>query len=167
MRKLCELWLNLLLLDAEMPTSFFAVFSTFFKLQILVILSKMPQNTFFFKDHFVYSSMETNWKILFFKPKYFFHQKYFFLSLELRGWHLCRRGNIYCLHPARCELWLLCVCVLAKGVNQGHNGLYSSPGNGAYISHRAYALFREVKTMQYAPSIDPRGTLVVYSGTSL
>ena len=27
--------------------SFFAVFSTFFKLQILVILSKMPQNTFF------------------------------------------------------------------------------------------------------------------------
>ena len=29
--------------------SFFAVFSTFFKLQILVILSKMPQNTFFFQ----------------------------------------------------------------------------------------------------------------------
>ena len=39
--------------------SFFAVFSTFFKLQILGILSKMPQNTFFFKDHFVYTSMET------------------------------------------------------------------------------------------------------------
>ena len=39
--------------------SFFAVFSTFFKLQILVILSKMPQNTFFSKDHFVYTSMET------------------------------------------------------------------------------------------------------------
>ena len=50
----------------------------------------------------------------------------------------------------------MCVCVLAKVVNRGHPW--------AYISHRAYArLFRVVKTMQNALSIDPRGTLVVYN----
>ena len=72
---------------AEMPTVPFlcAVFSTFFKLQILVILNKMPQNTYFFqgslcvhfygKENAVFQA-----KILFSSSE---SQNYFFLSLEV------------------------------------------------------------------------------------
>ena len=66
--------------------SFFAVFSTFFKLQILVILSKMPQNTFFQGSlcvHFYGNQM----KITVFQAKILFFiltHTFFF-----RGWHLC------------------------------------------------------------------------------
>ena len=79
--------------DRDANCSFFAVFSTFFKLQILVILSKMPQNTFFFfKDHFMHTSMETKWKILFLKPTYFFSSSKILFSF-VRGWHLCQDAN--------------------------------------------------------------------------
>ena len=60
-------------------------------------------------------------------------------------------------YSCECVCVCVCVCVLANVVG-------FTPGNWAYISHRAYArLFRVVKTMQIALSIDPRGTLVVYN----
>ena len=73
-----------------MPTvPFFAVFSTFFKLQILVILSKMPQNTFFQGSlcvHFYGNKMKHTVfqaKILFFilKNTFFFHKRLASLSM--------------------------------------------------------------------------------------
>ena len=48
------------------------VYSIFFKLQILVILSKMPQNIFFLGSFCVHL-YENKLTILFFKPKYYFH----------------------------------------------------------------------------------------------
>ena len=67
-----------------------------------------------------------------------------------------------------CEDGCECVCVYVfvcshKGRQSG-TSVGFTPGNWAYISHRAYAcLFRVVKTTQNALSIDPRGTLVVYN----
>ena len=61
---------NGLIRDAN--CSFFAVFSTFSSCKYLWFWAKCLRILFFFKDHFVYTSMETKWKILFFKPKYFF-----------------------------------------------------------------------------------------------
>ena len=73
-------WISIKCRDAK--CSIFAVFSTFFKLQILVILSKMPQNTLFSRitlctllwkqiKNTVFQA-----KILFFHPqKYFFFRK--------------------------------------------------------------------------------------------
>ena len=67
-----QLW-NFTLMDhgRDANCSFFAVFSTFFKLQILVILSKMPQNTLF-QGSLCVHFYGNKWKILFFKPKYLF-----------------------------------------------------------------------------------------------
>ena len=57
----------------------------------------------------------------------------------------------------------VCVCVCSRKGRQSGTSVGFTPGNWAYISHRAYArLFRVVKTMQNALTIDPRGTLVVY-----
>ena len=57
-----------------------------------------------------------------------------------------------------------CVCVCSRKGRQSGTSVDFSPGNCAYISHRAYArLFKVAKTMQNELSIDPRGTLVVYN----
>ena len=63
--------------------SFFAVFSTFFKLQMLVILSKMPQNTFF--------SRITLCTLLWKQMKNTVFQAKILFSF-VRGWHLCIRA---------------------------------------------------------------------------
>ena len=58
----------------------------------------------------------------------------------------------------------VCVCMCSREGRQSGTSVGFTPGNWAYISHRAYArLFRVVKTMQNALFIDPRGTLVVYN----
>ena len=63
--------------------------------------------------------------------------------------------------------WGVCarmrVCVCSRKGRQLGTSVGFTPGNWAYISHRAYArLFRVANTIQNALSIDPRGTLVVY-----
>ena len=76
--------------------SFFAVFSTFFELQILVILSKITQNTFFFQGslcvHFYGNKMKNTVfqaKILFFHP-----QNTFFFRKRLASLHVrCTLGH--------------------------------------------------------------------------
>ena len=56
-----------------------------------------------------------------------------------------------------------CVCVFSQKSSMG-TSVGFTPGNWAYISHRAYArLFKVAKTMQNELSIDPRGTLVAYN----
>ena len=58
----------------------------------------------------------------------------------------------------------VCVCVCSRKGRQSGTSVGFTPGNWAYISHRAYArLFKVAKTMQNEISIDPRGTLVVYN----
>ena len=75
----------------EMPTvpflQYLVLFSSCKYLWFWAKCLKIPF-FFFFKDHFVYTSMETKWKILFFKPKYFFSSSKILFSF-IRGWHLC------------------------------------------------------------------------------
>ena len=73
----------------EKPTvPFFAVFSTFFKLQILVILSKMPQNTFFFQESLCVHFYGNKMKNTVFQAKILFSSSKILFSF-VRGWHLC------------------------------------------------------------------------------
>ena len=52
----------------------------------------------------------------------------------------------------------VCVCVCSRKCRQSGTSVGFTPGNWAYISHRAYArLFKVAKTMQNALSIDPIG----------
>ena len=62
------------------------------------------------------------------------------------------------------DLIFPCVCVCSCKDRQLGTSVGFTPGNWAYISHRAYAcLFNLARTMQNELSIDPRGTLVVYN----
>ena len=66
-----------------------------------------------------------------------------------------------CVYVCVCVCMCVCVCVCSRKGRQSGTSLGFTPGNWAYISHQAYAhLFRVVKTMQNALTIDPRGTLV-------
>ena len=59
-------------------------------------------------------------------------------------------------------IWSFPVC--SRKDRQLGTSVGFTPGNWAYISHRAYAcLFKLARTMQNELSIDPRGTLVVYN----
>ena len=70
---------------------------------------------------------------------------------------------MFILYTASYVLVWLGVCDSRKGHQLG-TSVGFTPGNWAYISHRAYArLFKVAKTMQTELSIDPRGTLVVHA----
>ena len=74
---------------AEMPTVPFLQYLVLFSsCKYLWFWAKCLKILFFSsKDHFVYTSMETKWKILFFKPKYLFSSSKILFSF-VRGWHL-------------------------------------------------------------------------------
>ena len=84
-----------------------------------------------------------------------------------------KKENIFCAQVlccvVLCYLVIVCktgviVCVCSRKGHQSGTSVGFTPGNWAYISHRAYArLFKVAKTMQNELSIDRRGTLVVYN----
>ena len=85
-----------------MPTvPFFAVFSTLFKLQILVMLSKCLQFLFFSRITLCTLLWKQN-------EKYFFQAKILFFSSSkilfsfVRGWHLCHMYILHCNLHSRC-----------------------------------------------------------------
>ena len=58
----------------------------------------------------------------------------------------------------------VCVCVFSQRSSIGDIRRVLLQGTGHTYHNRAYAhLFRVLKTMQNALSIDPRGTLVIYN----
>ena len=75
-------------LGRDANCSFIAVFSTFFKLQILVILSKMPQNTFFLQGSLCVHFYGNKMKNTVFQAKILFSSSKILISF-VRGWHLC------------------------------------------------------------------------------
>ena len=76
--------------STEMPTVPFLQYLVLFtSCKYLWCWAKCLKILFFFMDHFVYTSMETKWKIKIFKPKYFFSSSSKILFSFVRGWHLC------------------------------------------------------------------------------
>ena len=72
-----------------MPTVPFLQYLVLFaSCKYLWFWAKCLKILFFSKAHFVFTSMETKLKILFFKPKYFFSSSKILFSF-VRGWHLC------------------------------------------------------------------------------
>ena len=94
--------------------SSFAVFNTFFKLQILVILSNMHQNTFFFLQgslcvHFYGNKMQNN----VFQAKILFSSSKILFSF-VRGWHLCVYGNQNEFVDSVTRVFILRICSLGQ-----------------------------------------------------